>query len=180
MKDRKLATRYARALLAALPDATSAEIADEFLAALAKAMESSSDLRNVLLNPAVPRSARKAVLKGLAEKHRVPEQVRMFLCVVADNRRTGHLPTIAQVFSEVREEEAGVVPVELEAARPLSPDLVEKARATLERVTGRKVRMMVEVRPGLIGGAVARVGSKVYDGSLRTQLEILRQRMAAE
>ena len=114
MKDRKLATRYARALLASLPDPQAAEVADSFLDALAKAMEQSSDLRDVLLNPAVPSSGRKAVLTGLAKKHRVPEQVKTFLCVVADNGRTGQLPTMAQVFSEVREEAMGIVPVTME------------------------------------------------------------------
>lgn len=180
MKDRKLATRYARALFDSLPDEPAAEAADQFLAALARAMGESADLRNALLNPAVSRSARKAVLLQLAEGHPVPNQLRSFLGIIADNGRGANLPSIAALFHEIRESEAGIVPVQMTTARPLASDLVDRARRSLEKVTGKKVRMEVEVDAALIGGAVARVGSKVYDGSLRTQLDILRQRMAAE
>jgi F-type H+-transporting ATPase subunit delta len=180
MKDRKLATRYARALLASLPDTDAAETADAFLAAIAAAMTESSDFRDVMLNPAVTRSARKQVLASLARERQVPERVIRFLEVVVDHGRTPHLPSIAEVFTEVREEAAGIVPVALETARPLPPDLVDRTRATMEKLTGKKVRMAVQVNQSLLGGTVARIGSMVYDGSLKTQLDILRRRMAGD
>jgi len=180
MKDRKLASRYARALLATLTDAKESERAEEFLAALADAIEGSRAPRDVLLNPAVPKSSRKAVLVGLAEAHGAPKLVASFLRVVVDHRRAGHLPEIAEVFAEARAEQAGIVAVTLETASPLTDALKEKARTALEKLTGRKVRMRFGVDPAHVGGAVARIGSKVYDGSLKTQLDILRRRMAAE
>jgi F-type H+-transporting ATPase subunit delta len=178
MKDRKLATRYARALLSTLPDAGTAKTASDFLTALADAMERSPDLRDVLLNPAYQRSQRQGVLDALADDARVPPRVKSFLRVVNDHGRTDHLPAIAEVFREVLEEAEGIVPVTLETAMTMSPDQQANTRTTLEKVTGRRVRLTVNVDPGIIGGAVARVGSTVYDGSLKTQLNVLRRRMS--
>ena len=178
MKDRKLATRYARALLSSLPDAGTASAAADFLDGLADAMERSPDLRDVLLNPSFPRSQRKRVLEALADAHQIPARVKSFLSVVNDHGRTARLPSIAAVFREVLEEAEGIVPVTVNSAMRMSPDQEERTKTTLERVTGRKVRLTINVDPALIGGAVANVGSKVYDGSLKTQLNLLRRRMS--
>jgi F-type H+-transporting ATPase subunit delta len=180
MKDRKLASRYARALLSTLTDPTQAERAEEFLHALAAAIDESRDLRDVILNPAVPRSARRSVLEALARAHGAPDLVASFLRVVVDHGRAGNLPEIAEAYAEARAEQAGIVAVTLETATPLSDALKAKAKSSLEKLTGRSVRMKFGRNPALIGGAIARIGSKVYDGSLRTQLDILRRRMASE
>ncbi len=178
MKDRKLATRYARALLSALPDADTKQTASEFLTALAEAMERSPELRDVLLNPAYKRSQRKAVLDGLADTYHAPAKVKSFLGVVIDQGRTDHLPSIAVVFREVLEESAGIVAVTVDTAMKMSSEQEATAQTTLEKLTGRQVRLTVNVDTTLIGGAVARVGSMVYDGSLKTQLNLLRRRMS--
>ena len=178
MKDRKLATRYARALLSTLPDADEAKSASEFLTALADAMERSPDLRDVLVNPAYQHSQRQAVLDAVADDKNVQPRVKSFLRVVNDHGRTDHLPAIAEIFHEVLEEAQGIVPVTVETAMSMSADQEASTITTLERVTGRRVRLTVSVDPGIIGGAVARVGSTVYDGSLKTQLNLLRRRMS--
>ena len=179
MRDRKLATRYARALLATL-EADQAENVDAFLSALAHAIATSRDLRDVLLNPAVPRAARINVLVTLAKQHAMPAEVGSFMRVVVNHGRARNLTEIAVAFGEAREESVGIVPVELQTAAPLPQDLQNRARSILERLTGKKVRLQFRVDPARLGGAVARIGWKVYDGSLRTQLDILRRRMAAE
>jgi len=179
MRDRKLATRYARALLATL-DAGQAQNVDAFLAALSQAITTSRDLRDVLLNPGIPRAARTAVLVALAKQHDMPAEVGSFMRVVVAHGRAGNLPEIATAFGEAREEAAGIVPVELQTAAPLPQDLQNRARSILEKLTGKQVRLRFRVDPSRLGGAVAKIGSKVYDGSLRTQLDILRRRMTAE
>jgi F-type H+-transporting ATPase subunit delta len=180
MRDRKLAIRYARALLETLPDEREARSAEAFLSALAEVIGRSQELRDVLQNPAVPRSSRKALLVQLAVAHDAPRQVRNFLGVVVDHGRAGDLAAMSEAFREAREEAAGIVPVILETAAPLSAGLVDRARAVLEKLTGHKVRLRVDVRSAHIGGAVAHIGSRVYDGSLRNQLAMLRRRMAME
>jgi F-type H+-transporting ATPase subunit delta len=180
MKDRLLATRYARALLAAIADPATAEQADFFLEAVASAMARSPELRDVLENPAVSRQARKAVLVALAREGGAPRVVESFLAVVADHRRTSVLPAIAEAFHSTKDEALGVVPATIQSAVPLDDALKERARAVLEKLTARKVRLTCEVEPALLGGAVARIGSTVHDGSLHTQLGALKRRMAEE
>ena len=180
MKDRKLATRYARALLASLPDAETATQADRFLKAVREAMTESQDFRDLVFDPAVPRTVRRSVLCVLAEQNEMPVQVRNFMATVVDHNRASSLPSISEVFHEERERQAGIVPAEITTAWPLTDDLKQRTLQTLEQVTGRKVRLSTKVEPELLGGAVTRVGTMVHDGSLRTQLKQLRQRMIQE
>jgi len=180
MKDRKLATRYARALLASLSDESVAERADDFLNALRAAVEESADLRGLLFDPAVPRTTRKSVLRSLAEQAGMSHKVGNFLATVIDHNRASALASIAEVFHEEREKRIGVVPAEITTAWPLTEELKQRTLEALERMTGRKVRLTAQIEPELIGGAVTRIGSEVYDGSLRTQLAQLRRRMMQE
>jgi F-type H+-transporting ATPase subunit delta len=106
--------------------------------------------------------------------------VEKFLATIVDNRRVADLPAIADAFHEARETAAGVVPATITTARPIDATLQTRLRASLERLTGRSVRPTWEVDPALVGGVVSRVGSNVYDGSLKTRLEGLRRRMAEE
>jgi F-type H+-transporting ATPase subunit delta len=180
MKDRNLAARYARALLAALPDDRAAESAGDFLSALAEAYVASAEFRDILLNPAVGRTKRKQVLAAIGEAHGVAREVRNFLFTVADHGRLAALPTIAAVFREVRERHIGVVPATVTTAGALAPELQQRLGAALDRLSGRRVRLEMRVDPAVLGGAITQVGSTVYDGSVRTQLSRLRRRMAEE
>lgn len=177
MRDRKLATRYARALLGAIPDAASQDRADAFLSALDRAISESAALKSVLHDPAVPSSSKSAVLTSIAEAHQAPALVVRFLHTVAAHGRLASLPSIARVFHEERERAQGIVTAQLTAAAPLPEDLRTRAEAALGRLAGKAVRLEVGVDPQLLGGAVARVGSTVYDGSLKTQLERLRKQL---
>lgn len=180
MRDRKLAARYARALLSVLPDPAQAESADRFLINLAKAMEASVEFRNLMLDPAVSRDARRRVLTTLAEQGAQGLPVRNFLGSLVENNRTASLPSIAEVFHEIREEAAGIVPAEMTTSFPLSDDLKDRARRAIEQLTGRKVRLECLVDPDVVGGVVTRIGGTVYDGSLKTQLGKLHKRMVQE
>ena len=88
MKDRLLAKRYAKALLAAIPDPATVERAGEFLTAIASAMHASPEFRDVLLNPAIPRHARRAVLEALTREREAPPVMGAFLAVVAEQGRS--------------------------------------------------------------------------------------------
>lgn len=180
MKDRKLATRYARALLAAIPDPATSERIGEFLAALGTTLETSRPVREALEDPATPRSARMKALQGLARGQNLPKELEAFLGTVVDHGRIDVLPAIAEVYRELREASQGVVAATITTAQPMTPEMHDRARRALETMTGKKVRLTTEVDATLIGGAVTQVGSMVYDGSLRTQLASLRRLMAQE
>ena len=178
MKDRKLAFRYARALLSVRHDPATRERIDEFLTALAQALEDSPDLRSAMLDPAVPRSARTKVLRSMVEQNGLPTELGNFLATLVDNNRIDALDAIAVVFHEERERQLGIVAAEMTTATPITDEMKQRAKRALERVTGAKVRLSCNVEPDLIGGAVTKIGSKVYDGSLRNQLEQLKRKMA--
>ena len=180
MTDRKLASRYARALLASLPNDQSAEDADRFLTAIREALDESAEFRDLLLNPAVPKSTRESVLRSLADQSEMPPQVGNFLATIVDHNRASSLRSIAQLFHEEREVALGIVAAEITTAWPLNDALKERALRTLEQMTGRQVRLTTQLEPALLGGAVTKIGSKVYDGSLRSQLAQLRRRMTQE
>lgn len=180
VKDRLLATRYAKALLAAVPDAATAETVDALLQAFQGVIARSAELRDALVNPAIPRRERKAILDAIAQQHGAPQVLRNFLGVLTDHNRAGALPAIAEVFRSEREKAAGVVAATLTTAAPITGEQTQRARTVLEKLTGRKVRLAHGIDPSLLGGAVTTVGSTVYDGSLRTQLAVLRRKMAEE
>lgn len=178
MKDRKLAFRYARALLAILHDPAAATAADGFLTGLARAVETDPALRSAMLDPATPRAARKQALRALVRQRGLPDELGRFLCTLVDNNRIPALDSIAEVFHDELGSRMGIVPAHMTTATPLSGAMQDRARAAFERLTGSKVRLTCDVETGLIGGAITRIGSKVYDGSLRSQLQQLRRKMA--
>jgi F-type H+-transporting ATPase subunit delta len=167
-------------LLASLSDTRAAEDADRFLAVIRESIDESAEFRGLLFDPAVPRTTRKNVLRKLATDAGMPPEVGNFMATVVDHNRTTSLPSIAEVYHEVREQAAGIVPAEITTARPLADDLKERTLRALEQITGRKVRLTANVDPEILGGAVTQVGSTVYDGSLRSQLDRLRRKMSQE
>ena len=180
MKDRKLAVRYARALYAVFPDPAQNEPIARLLTRLASTLEADRALRDRMLDPAIPRATRSEALTSVAGRAGLPQGVSNFLNTLVNNNRIAAIPSIAAVFEEMREEAMGVVPAEITTAAPLSGEQRQRASAAVQKLTGRKVRLTCSVEPGLIGGAVTRIGSTVYDASLRTQLSQLRRRMAEE
>ena len=180
MKDRKVAVRYARALFAAFPDPTVNEPIAQLLRNIADTFESDRALRDRMLDPAIPRATRKKALTSLARHAELPQGVSNFLNTLVDNYRIASIPSIATVFEEMREEAMGIVPAEITTAAPLNEEQQQRARAAVQKLTGRKVRLTCTVEPAMIGGAVTRIGSTIYDGSLQTQLTRLRRRMAEE
>ena len=180
MKDKKLATRYARALLGALPDAAAQDAADSFLTALGEALEAQPKTRAFLENPATPSAAKKELLGRIAAQTGVSGKVVTFLGLIVDHRRVSSLSSIASVFRAEREAAQGRISGTLTTAAPVSAEAASRIAAALSRLAGRRVTLTTGVDPALLGGAVARVGSMVYDGSLRTQLERLRRTMGEE
>ena len=179
MKDRRLAANYAEALLD-LVEGSEADTADRILSGIAEAFRTTPGFRALMRDPAVDRDRRKQVLFGIADGAEAPRTVRNFLGVVADHNRAAALPSIAEMFHRLREERMGVVRVDMATAVPLADELRQRPESALARRTGQQVRVSYRVQPDLIGGAVARVGSRIYDGSLKTQIAQLRQRMAQD
>ncbi len=142
-------------------------------------MRSSAELSTALETPSIPGARKKAVIRRIADLLKLSRLSRNFLLVLIDRRRIASLPHIIQSLEQVLDERLGFARVEVISARSLSEEQRSALAAQLEHITGKRVRMQVAVDESLIGGAVARVGSTVYDGSVRGQLHALERRMAA-
>lgn len=142
-------------------------------------MAESADLRNFLASPAVPNSSKQAVIAKLVERMGASEALRNFLFLVVDHRRVGLLGAIGQAFGRELNARLGILAAEITTAREL--DAVEKLaiESELARRTGKRIEASYRIDGNLQGGAVVRIGSTVYDGSVRAGLERLRERMAA-
>jgi F-type H+-transporting ATPase subunit delta len=169
--------RYATALVeaAAKEGAERVEkVADE-IQRTAALLGGSPDLKNVLLNPVFTPAERAKVLEAVMQKLALSDLVRRFLKLLVDGDRIGELNAIARAVRRMADLRAGIVRAEVTAASALSPDAVASLRRALEKRTGRQVELELSIDPSLLGGVRARIGSTVIDGTLRSQLEQLRE-----
>ena len=178
-----VANRYANALAdvvtaAGSPLAPADAVAQ--LHAFAALLRSSAELHNALSTPAVPASRKRAVINRLADLLNLAKITRNFLFILIDKRRIGILPEIVESFDLVVDERLGFARAEVTSATPLTDAQRTAVTAELEKLTGKRLRSRFDVEEALIGGLVARIGSTVYDGSVRGQLHALEQSMAAE
>ena len=172
-----LAFRYARALAGASAGVDPQSVMRD-LEAFASLLAASQDLHIALQSPAVPPARKRAVVSRLAKSLQVSDVVRRFLMVLIDHRRPALLENIREAFEAVMDERLGVARVDVVSARELTPAQRAAIVAEVGRVTGKQARALFSVREDLIGGVVARVGSTVFDGSVRGQLDALKRRLA--
>ena len=143
--------------------------------------ESSSDLRSVWNSPAVPADQKRALLdKIVGQMGDVPRPFRNFIAVLIDHSRISILPDIARQFETELNSRLGRVEAEVTSARQLSEGERQALIAQVAKTTGRQVSARYSVDAKLLGGAVVRVGSTVYDGSVRGQLQKIKQELVSE
>lgn len=175
-----LADRYADALAdVAVQQHAIAQVRQELSDFLAM-MRLSPDLRLLLESPAVQRTNKRAAVTALVEQMGASQVLRNFLCVVVDRGRTRLLPEIQVAFDKQLDERRGVVRAEVSSATELAEPEKAELRAALTKLTGKQVEAQYRLDPTLLAGAVVRIGSTIYDGSVRTQLERLRERLTSE
>ena len=175
-----VARRYAQALIDVAPDKKAvdqiAQSLDRFVAVSREGAEGHR-LNDVLANPVFTLDERRAVLEKVLSRAELHPLAANLLRLANDKRRLAILPRIADAYRELADQRAGRLRVTVQTAEPLTPQLEAEVRAALETMTGTSVLLAAEVRPELIGGLVARVGDKVFDSSIRTRLELLKQQL---
>ena len=172
--------RYASALADVALEHKNAEAVKQELADFVGMLSQSADLRNFLASPAVGREQKQAVAEKLVARMGASKTLRNFLMVIIENRRSQLLPQIREAYAAELYMRMGVTEAQVTSARELTgPERAEMVR-TLEQMTGKRVEARYGLDPGLIGGAVVRIGSTIYDGSVRQQLDRLRARLAAD
>lgn len=174
-----VAIRYAQALaeiVMSAPDRPVESTTNE-LRIIDDLLHTSPDLKEVLLSPAVPPARKRAVVGKIGDMAGISRTVRNFLFVLINRRRIHLLSQIRQAFEAAIDEQLGVVRAEVKSAAPLTPEQQGFMQSELARITGKQVRVEYAIDADLIGGVMAKIGSTVYDGSIRAQLNTLRARL---
>ena len=143
-------------------------------------MATSPELKHVMLSPAVASVKKRAVIAKLAGELGLARQVQNFIYVVIDHRRMDQLSEIREAFEAAVDLQGRLVQARVTSAKALSGDQRGALQAELEKLTGKKVNAGYAVDDSLIGGVITRIGSTVYDGSVKGQLEKLRRKLVAE
>ncbi|MGA8013592.1 MAG: ATP synthase F1 subunit delta [Candidatus Acidiferrales bacterium] len=175
-----VSSRYAAALADVALEQKSTDRVKNDLAAFTEAYASSADLRNSLESPSVGREAKLQVVQKIGARMDLAPAVRNFLCVLVDNRRTEMLREIQQAFHVELNARLGIAEADVTSSRELSAEERKQLTASLEKRTGKKIEARFHEDESLVGGAIVRVGSTVYDGSVREQLTRLREQLEAE
>lgn len=172
-----VARRYASALADVVEKSGETETLKAELKAWEGLINSNTDLRDVFGNPTIPHLKKEAVLKDLLARAKPSPTTANFLRVLLENNRLTEISEIVERFESVLDERAGIVIGEVSSARVLAEEQKTEIVKNLEKATGKRVKPTFEIKEDLIGGVVARIGSTVYDGSVRTQLENLREQL---
>jgi F-type H+-transporting ATPase subunit delta len=169
-----VARRYGVALADVVLASGEAENVQTELAVFGQLVAGNADLSAALSNPSIAHASKEKVLLELIKRTKPSKTTANFLRVLLQNNRLGELPAIGDRFASVLDERSGVVSAEVISAR----DLPAKDRAafekTIESLTGKQVNVNYTIDETLIGGVVTRIGSTVYDGSVKTKLENLK------
>jgi F-type H+-transporting ATPase subunit delta len=177
---RGAAVRYARALFdTALDEKRDLARTHGDLKAFADLFTSNQALERVLTNPAIPVPRKRALVEQLVGRAGAVEPaVARLMLLLAERDRLALLPAVAEAFENRLMDHQKVVRAQVTTATALPDDRITAIREGLKRATGRDVQLESRVDPEIIGGAVARIGSEVYDGSVTRQLERLRETLA--
>lgn len=178
MSIQTIARRYASALADVVLERGEAKEVQQELQQWAELIQSNTNLQEVFRNPTIPLDQKRAVLNQLIERAQPRPTTANFLKVLLQNQRLTELSEINRKFAEMLDERAGMVAATITTARPVPNEIQARLTEKLSTVTQKKVRLNFEEDPELIGGLVTRIGSTVYDGSVRSQLQQIKERMA--
>jgi F-type H+-transporting ATPase subunit delta len=150
----------------------------EELGAWERMVQENPLLLEAFTNPTIPYDQKSRVLNELIAKSGVRQSTANFLKLLLRNQRFGELSHVNAKLSEILDERSGIVSAQVVSARPISDPVKTALEKTLEQITNKRIRLSFETDKSLLGGIVTRIGSTIYDGSVRSQLERLGQEIA--
>ncbi|HXC44148.1 MAG TPA: ATP synthase F1 subunit delta [Candidatus Dormibacteraeota bacterium] len=175
-----VASTYARAFADVILDThLDADRSIAELRAIASLLAESSDLRRVWENPAIPAEQKRRVLDVIAERDGVSTQTRNLVAVLIDHRRIHFLEPIIRQLEKDLDARLGFAEAQITSARLLGDAEKQEFEAQIGKLTGKKVRAHYDEDQSLLGGAVVRVGSTIYDGSVKGQLERMKEAISS-
>ncbi len=178
MIPRGLSKRYATALFNAALKTGVADQVDAEAKGIRAVFKEHPALKTFLLSPQVLTKTKHDVIKTVL-KGKTTDLFTDFLLLLVDKKRFSFVEEIAEGYTYLYERHKGIVDVQVTTAVPLDEPLQRKTIATLERQTGKKIRLVAVVDPRIIGGIVLVMGDKIIDGSVRFRMEKLRRELDA-
>jgi len=175
-----IAKRYARAFFDIAAEERKYEVLYEELGRFASLVEKNEGLREFLANPIFDQVEKRAVVDQIIGKVGISPLTANFLRLMTDKRRIGVLSEVRDCYRELMDRALSKARVRVRTAYPLSDELSGRLCERLEQMTGKKVEMTVEEDTALLGGIVVQVGDTLYDGSVRTQLNNIRNLLGEE
>jgi F-type H+-transporting ATPase subunit delta len=173
-----VALRYARAFASvAASSHLDGNAAQRQLRDFSETLADSHELREVLMNPSIASEQKLRVLDAITGRIGMLPQVRNFIAVIMDHQRLAELDEILAEYHAVADEQAGLAEAEITSAHPLNDADRAELEAQVSKLAGGRVRATYRQDATLLGGAVVRIGSTVYDGSIRAQLQHLKQKL---
>lgn len=172
-----IARRYATALADVVTKTGEVETVKAELKTWEEMIGSNVQLQSAFRNPSIAHASKEKVLEGLLSKARPAKTTSNFLRVLLKNSRLTDLAAVNAKFESVLEERSGVLTAEVTSARELSEAERADLKASLEKLTGKRVKFNFNIDTNIIGGVITRIGSTVYDGSVKTQLENLKEEL---
>lgn len=172
-----VARRYALALADVVEKSPESEIVKTELKQWETMMNANADLTNAFRNPAIAHANKEKVLENLIERAKPSRTTANFLRILLRNNRLTELTQINEKFASVLEERSGSVAAKIISARPLSAEEQTELQNNLRKLTGKNVSLNFDIDQSIIGGVVTKIGSTIYDGSVKTQLENLKEQM---
>lgn len=171
------AGRYATALFELAKTSGAADAVEADLSAFRAMLETSPELAEVLASPLYAADDKAGVLIALADKAGFHELTRNTFGVTARNGRAGILGDVAKVYAALAAADRGVITAEVSSATPLTKKQTEALAASLKSAYGREIEVRTDVRPELLGGLIVKVGSRMFDSSLRSKLDGMKNAM---
>jgi len=172
--------RYARALADVVTEKGDEAAIQRVLDTYREIFRSVPALLETFDSPAVQLEAKEKVLAGLMARYPVCATMRNFLQLLLRHHRIRYFAEICDFYTKTVNERKGIAAAQVTVAGPLTEADLSRLRASLVKVTGNRVTLTVGTNPELLAGIVVQIGSTVYDGSVRTQLDEMRRRLASE
>lgn len=173
MSSQTVARRYASALADVVIERKEEREVQKELEYWASTIEATPLLKEVFNNPTIPYEKKRLLVEDLISKTAVRETTASFLRVLLKNQRLSQLRDIVDRLALVLDERSGIVAADVITAHQISDHLQTTVRDALTDATGRKVRLSFTIDEEILGGVIARIGSTIFDGSIRSQLERL-------
>jgi F-type H+-transporting ATPase subunit delta len=175
-----VARTYARAFAdVVMDDRLDADRSVTELQAIAGLLDESVELRRVWENPAVPADQKRRLLDVIAQRDGISHYARNFISLLIDHRRTHFLGAIITELGKELDARRGFADAEITSAHVIGDSQKREFEAQIGRMTGKKVRARYEQDASLLGGAIVRLGSTIYDGSVRGQLERIKEAISS-